>query len=91
MIETIALMGLEALFYGVMITAGIFVVMVVKRYNLYDEIATLVGAAEVMFQGTKLGYLRKEWVISELKKKFPSIEEEKVNKIIDYFVQKLTK
>lgn len=89
--ESIGLMALEALFYGVMIAVGFFIISVIRKYNLQDEICTLVGAAEVLFQGTKLGEIRKEWVIGELKKKFPHFDEAKVDQLINYFVQALTK
>jgi len=86
----IALLALEALFYGVIIGAGIFGLALLRKYNLQEEAITLVAAAEMVFIGEGKGKEKKEWVLDRLVKKFPFLSKNKLDTIIERFVYQIT-
>ncbi len=88
--EAIGLLALEALFYGVIIGAGMFGLALLRKYNLQEEVITLVAAAEMVF-GEGKGKEKKEWVLTQLVKKFPFLSKKKLDAIIERFVYQVTK
>lgn len=84
-------LALSALFYAVVIGVGIFVIMVIRKYNLQDEVAGLVAAAEMVYPGLRRGKDKKQWVVDEMQKKFPSIHLDYLDKLIERFVYEITK
>lgn len=88
--EAIGLLALESLFYGVMIGTGLFALALLRKYNLQEEVITLVAAAEMVF-GKGKGKEKKEWVLSQLVKKFPFLNKQKLDSIIERFVYQVTK
>jgi len=87
----IALLALESLFYGVLIAAGSFAVALLRKYNLQEEVITLVAAAEMVFgEGEGKGKEKKEWVLDRLVKKFPFLSKNKLDTIIERFVYQVT-
>ena len=87
--EYILMLGLEALCYGAVFAVGVFVIGLIRKYNLQNEIVTLVTAAEMIF-GEGAGAAKKEWVLNELVKKFPFLNKEKIDAIIERFVYEVT-
>lgn len=79
----------QCLLYGVISGVGIFVVKIIKQYNLEKEIMILVEAAEMIFIGEKRGEEKKAYVLGKIKEKFPKIDEEYLNSLIEYFVFQL--
>lgn len=88
--EAIGLLALESLFYGVMIGAGMFGLALLRKYNLQEEVITLVAAAEMVFIGEGQGAQKKEWVLDQLVKKFPFLSKNKLDTIIERFVYQIT-
>ena len=88
--EAIGLLALECLVYGVVIAAGSFAVALLRKYNIQEEAITLVAAAEMVF-GAGKGKEKKEWVLSQLVKKFPFLNKQKLDSIIERFVYQVTK
>lgn len=82
---------LEGLFYAILSAAGVFIIFMIRSYNLQNEVLTLVAAAEMFFPGSGRGSEKKEWVLQEIKNKFPSVNIETIDKIIESFVFELTK
>jgi len=89
--EAIGLLALECLFYGVMIGAGMFGLALLRKYNLQEEVVTLVAAAEMVFIGEGKGKEKKEWVLAQLVKKFPFLNKKRLDAIIERFVYQVTK
>ena len=87
--EAIGLLALECLVYGVVIAAGSFAVALLRKYNLQEEVITLVAAAEMVF-GAGQGAQKKEWVLTQLVKKFPFLSKGKLDTIIERFVYQIT-
>ena len=88
--EAIGLLALECLVYGVVIAAGSFAVALLRKYNLQEEVITLVAAAEMVFIGEGKGKEKKEWVLAQLVKKFPFLNKKKLDAIIERFVYQVT-
>lgn len=88
--EYILMLGLEALCYGAVFAVGVFVIGLIRKYNLQEEVITLVAAAEMVFIGEGKGKEKKEWVLNELVKKFPFLNKEKIDAIIERFVYEVT-
>lgn len=88
--EAIGLLALESLFYGVLITLGLFLVGLIRKYSMQEEVVTLVAAAEMVFIGEGKGKEKKEWVLNQLVKKFPFLKKEKLDTIIERFVYQIT-
>jgi len=88
--EAIGLLALESLFYGVLITLGLFLVGLIRKYSMQEEVVTLVAAAEMVF-GKDQGVQKKEWVLDQLVKKFPFLSKQKLDAIIERFVYQVTK
>jgi len=89
--EAIGLLALESLFYGVLIALGLFLVGLIRKYSMQEEVITLVAAAEMVFIGEGKGKEKKEWVLSQLVKKFPFLNKQKLDSIIERFVYQVTK
>jgi len=89
--EAIGLLALESLFYGVLIALGLFLVGLIRKYNLQEEVITLVAAAEMVFIGEGKGKEKKEWVLNQLVKKFPFLNKKKLDTIVERFVFQVTK
>jgi len=87
----IGLLALESLFYGVLIALGLFLVGLIRKYSMQEEVITLVAAAEMVFIGEGKGKEKKEWVLSQLVKKFPFLNKQKLDSIIERFVYQVTK
>lgn len=87
--EAIGLLALESLFYGVLIALGLFLVGLVRKYGIQEEVVTLVAAAEMVF-GEGKGKEKKEWVLDKLVKKFPFLSKDKLDTIIERFVYQVT-
>jgi hypothetical protein len=80
---------LSSLFYGVLITAGIFIILVIRKFNLQDQVKNLVAAAEIIFPGEKTGEDKKAWVVQEIQKVYPKLDAEILNKLIERFVYEI--
>ena len=89
--EAIGLLALESLFYGVLIALGLFLVGLIRKYSMQEEVITLVAAAEMVFIGEGKGKEKKEWVLNQLVKKFPFLNKKKLDTIIERFVFQVTK
>lgn len=89
--EAIGLLALESLFYGVLIALGLFLVGLVRKYGIQEEVVTLVAAAEMVFIGEGKGKEKKEWVLAQLVKKFPFLSRQKMDNLIERFVFEITK
>lgn len=81
---------LSSLFYGVLIAVGIFLIQVIRKFNLQDEVAGLVTAAEMIFPGLKQGKDKKAWVVQEMQKIYPNLDSNVLNTLIERFVYELT-
>lgn len=88
--EAIGLLALESLFYGVLIALGLFLVGLVRKYGIQEEVVTLVAAAEMVF-GKGKGKEKKEWVLTQLVKKFPFLNRQKMDNLVERFVFEITK
>ena len=84
-------LALSALFYAVVIGVGIFVIMVIRKYNLQDEVAGLVAAAEMVYPGLRRGKDKKQWVVNEMQKIYPKLDPDVLNYLIERFVFEVTK
>ena len=89
--EAIGLLALKSVCYGVLIALGLFLIGIIRKYNIQEEVLTLVTAAEMVFLGEGRGKEKKEWVLNQLVKKFPFLKRDKLEAIIERFVYQVTK
>jgi hypothetical protein len=86
MIKPILELFFQCLLYGVISALGLFIGKLIKQYNIKNEIQILVEAAEMIFLGDKRGDEKKAFVLRQMKERFPKIDEENLNALIESFV-----